>query len=72
MAETNIQNYHACEQAFKWLNAYKSLKTMNKPRFKMFLLYMIDLHNLHIEDNVSSAANPLSEKRDSFKASKYC
>ena len=43
--EIKKQNTPACEQAFKWLNAYKNLKTMNEARFKMFLLYMIDLHN---------------------------
>ena len=31
------QNTPACEQACKWLNAFKYLKTMNQPRFKMFL-----------------------------------
>ena len=60
------QNTPACEQAFKWLNAFKNLKTMNEPRFKMFLLYMIDLHNLHIENRVDLAANPLNERRGDF------
>ena len=60
------QNTPACEQAFKWLNSFKNLKTMNEARFKMFLLYMIDLHNLHIENRVYLAANPLNEKRDDF------
>ena len=58
------QNTPACEQAFKWLNGYKNLKTMNEPRFKMFLLYMIDLHNLAIDDSVDLAANPLNPKRE--------
>ena len=56
-------NSPACEQAFKWLNAFKNLKTMNEPRHKLFLLYMIDLHNLHIEDRVDLVANPLNERR---------
>ena len=60
------QNTPACEQAFKWLNKFKNLKTMNEARFKMFLLYMIDLHNLHIENRVDLAANPLNEKREDF------
>ena len=54
-------NSPACEQAFKWINCFKNLKTMNEPRFKFFLLYMIDLHNQHIEGNISTVANPLSE-----------
>ena len=37
---------------------------MNEPRFKMFLLYMIDLHNLHIDNRVDLVANPLNEKRE--------
>lgn len=60
------QNTPACEQAFKWLNAFKNLKTMNEARFKIFLLYMIDLHNLHIANCVDLAANPLNEKRDDY------
>ena len=39
---------------------------MNEPRFKMFILYMIDLHNLHIEDRVDLAANPINEKREEY------
>ena len=62
--EIQKQNTPACEQAFKWLNGYKNLKTMNEPRFKMFLLYMIDLHNLHIDNRVDLVANPLNEKRE--------
>merc|ERR1719318_1819254 len=36
---------------------------MNEAHFKFFLLYMIDLHNLHIENKVSSVANPLNKNR---------
>ena len=60
-------NSPACEQAFKWINCFKNLKTMNQPRFKFFLLYMIDLHNLHIEGNISSLANPLNKDRIEMK-----
>ena len=56
-------NTPACEQAFKWLNDYKNLKTMNEPRFKFYLLYLIDLHNLHLENRISVVANPLNIKR---------
>ena len=58
------QNSPACEQAFKWLNEFKNLKTMNESRFKFFLLYVIDLHNLHIENRVDLIANPLNKKRE--------
>ena len=53
-------NSPACEQAFKWLNAFKNIKNMNESRFKFFLLYIVDLHNLHIEGNVDLIANPLN------------
>ena len=59
---TNL-NSPACEQAFKWINRFTNLKTMNEARFKFFLLYMIDLHNLHIGDCVDVTANPLNVKR---------
>ena len=54
----NEINSPACEQAFKWINCYKNLKTMNEARFKFFLLYMIDNHNLHIEGKMN-ISNPL-------------
>ena len=41
-------NSLACERAFKWLNAFKNLRTMTEPRFKFLLIYMIDLHNFHL------------------------
>ena len=56
-------NSPACEQAFKWINAFKNMKTMNEAHFKFFLLYMIDLHNLHVENNLSRVANPLHADR---------
>ena len=55
-------NSPACEQAFKWINAFKNLKTMNEARFKFFLLYVIDLHNLNTEGMVGSA-NPRNQSR---------
>ena len=61
--EIGVTNTPACEQAFKWINAFKNLKTMNEAHFKFFLLYLIDLHNLHIQNKVSSVANPLNEDR---------
>ena len=60
----DVVNSPACEQAFKWINRFKNLKTMNEAHFKFFLLYMIDLHNLHIENKVCILANPLNEDRD--------
>ena len=56
-------NSPACEQAFKWINKFKNLKTMNEARFKKFLLYLTDLHNLHIEGKISVVANPFNADR---------
>ena len=60
---TNV-NTPACEQAFKWINAFKSMKSMNESHFKFFLLYLINLHNLHIEGSLSRVVNPHNPKRD--------
>jgi hypothetical protein len=56
-------NSPACEQAFKWINKFKNIKSMNESHFKFFLLYVIDLHNLHIEGKVATVANPLNPNR---------
>lgn len=55
-----------CEQTFKWLNAYKSVKSMNEPHFFFFMMYMIDLHNLSIEKKLRQLANPKSAERYNF------
>ena len=54
----------ACEQAFKWLNEFKNIKSMNELRLKFYLLYMIDLHNMHIGGQVQVKANPLNIDRE--------
>ena len=56
-------NSPVCEQAFNWINCFKNVKTMNESRFKLYMLVMIDLHNLNVEGKVSSLANPLSKTR---------
>ena len=56
-------NTPVCEQTFSWLNKFRNLKTMNEAHFKLFILYVIDLHNLHIEKKVDLLANPLNPKR---------
>ena len=62
--EIEVTNTPACEQAFKWINAFKNLKTMNEAHFKFFLLYVTDLHNLHIQNKLTSVANPLNDDRE--------
>ena len=37
---------------------------MNELRLKFYLLYMIDLHNIHIEGRVQVKANPLNIDRE--------
>ena len=43
---------------------------MNEPRFKFYLLYIIDLHNMHIEGQVQVKANPLNIDREIILADK--
>ena len=52
------------EQAFIWMNKFRNLKTMKEGHFKLLLLYVIDLHNLHIEKKVDLLANPLNQQRE--------
>ena len=63
-------NSPACEQAFSWIHKFKTMKSMNEGRFKFFLLYLVDLHNLHIENRVHIAANPLNKEREHWLQSK--
>ena len=56
-------NTPVCEQTFSWLNKYRNIKTMNESHFKLFILYILDLHNLHIENKVDILANPLNPNR---------
>ena len=72
LKDLNIEklNSPACEQAFKWLNEFKNIKSMNEPRFKFYLLYMIDLRNMHIEGQVQVKANPLNIDREIILADK--
>jgi len=62
-----ILNSPACEQAFISLNKFRNVKAMNEEHFRLFFLYVTDLHNLWIEKRLS-AADPLeSEKRTTFR-----
>lgn len=56
-------NTPVCEQTFSWMNKFRNLKTMNEAHFKLFILYVIDLHNLKIEGKVDLLANPLNPRR---------
>ena len=56
-------NSVACEQAFSWINKYTQLKSMNEARFRMFLIYMVDCHNMKIQNHLHITANPISKKR---------
>ena len=56
-------NTPVCEQFFSWVNKFKNIKSMNEAHFKLFLLYILDLHNLHIEQKVDLVANPLNPRR---------
>lgn len=56
-------NTPVCEQFFSWVNKFRNIKSMNEAHFKLFLLYILDLHNLHIEQKVDIIANPLNPRR---------
>ena len=61
--ELDNVNTESCEQTFKWVNKFTSVKAMNGPQFWMFFTYIFDLHNLSKEDKLRSSVNPLSEHR---------
>ena len=44
---TNV-NSQVCEQTFNFFNKFTQVKGMNHHRFRLFFVYMIDLHNLKI------------------------
>ena len=48
---------------FSKMKEIKNIKSKNEAHFKLFLLYILDLHNLHIEQKVDLLANPLNFKR---------
>ena len=63
VSELQKVNTVICEQTFKWLNGFKSVKSMNEPNFFFFILYMIDLHNMSIEKTLRMMANPKAAAR---------
>jgi len=56
-------NTPAAEQAFNWINRYKSVKGMNENRFIFFFRYLLDLHNWKIEGQVKTVVNPNCSSR---------
>ena len=56
-------NTPAAEQAFNWINRYKSVKGMNESRFIFFFRYLLDLHNWKIEGQVKTVVNPKCSTR---------
>ena len=58
-------NTPVCEQTFSWLNKFRNIKGMNESHFKLFILYVLDLHNLHIEKKIDVLANPMNPLRNS-------
>ena len=45
-------NSQVCEQTFNFFNKFTQVKGMNHHRFRLFFVYMIDLHNLKISDKL--------------------
>ena len=40
-----------------------NVKAMNEERFSHYWLYVLDLHNHHVEKNLEFVTNPLSKDR---------
>ena len=55
-------NTEICEQLFRKVNSHSNCKSMNEPRYFLFWLYILDLHNLDIEGMVT-ASDPRSDYR---------
>ena len=56
-------NTESCEQTFKWVNKFTSVKPMNESRFFMFFTVIFDLHNLYKTGELRSVAHPGSPLR---------
>ena len=56
-------NTPVCEQLFKKINRHTNGKSMNEPRYFMFWIYNLDLHNLDVEGLDSYIPDPQSEYR---------
>ena len=59
-------NTQSSEESFVWINKMTHLKTMNEARHKFFLLYLVDLHNLHIARQMREA-NPNENRNQSLR-----
>ena len=56
-------NSVVCEQSFSWSNHMSNVKAMNEERFSHYWLYVLDLHNHHVEKNLEHLTNPTSDLR---------
>ena len=56
-------NSVVCEQTFSFTNHYTNLKAMNRIRYNIFWIYILELHNHYIEDHRLLKVNPLSPFR---------
>ena len=56
-------NTESCEQTFKWVNKFTSVKSMNESRFFLFFTVIFDLHNLQKNNQLRSHAHPGSPLR---------
>ena len=56
-------NTESCEQTFRWVNQFTSVKAMNDVRFWFFFTYVFDLHNTNNQGNLRSTVHPKSPLR---------
>jgi hypothetical protein len=59
-------NSVVCEQSFSWSNHMANVKAMNEERFSHYWLYILDLHNHHVEKNLENVTNPTCELRQGY------
>ena len=56
-------NTPICEQLFKKINRHTNCKSMNEPRYFMFWMYNLNIHNLDVDGLDSCLPDPRSEFR---------
>ena len=64
--DLEMVNSVVCEQSFSWSNHMANVKAMNEERFSHYWLYVLDLHNHHVEKNLENVTNPTSGMRQSM------
>ena len=59
--ELSKVNSQVCEQTFNFFNKFTQVKAMNHYRFRLFFVYMIDLHNLKLCNQLNLSHPKITE-----------